>query len=94
MADREVHDRPERSRYEITVDDRVVGIATYDDVGQTRIFVHTEVERSMRGRGVSAELIRAALDDVRSSGRHVIAQCPTVAQFIDTNPEYADLLVA
>ncbi len=93
MAVREVHDNPTRSRYEITVDGKLAGIAEYDTVGTTVTFTHTEVDRSTRERGLGAELVRAALDDVRRSGRTVVAQCPFVSKFIKEHPEYADLLV-
>ena len=93
MAVREVRDNPERSRYEITVDGKVAGVAEYDTAGTTLTFTHTEVDRSTRERGLGADLVRAALDDVRASGRTVIAQCPFVTSFIKEHPEYADLLV-
>jgi hypothetical protein len=48
----------------------------------------------MRNRGLGAELVRGALDDVRRNGRTVVPQCWFVAQFIDEHPEYADLLAA
>jgi hypothetical protein len=92
MAEVEVHDRPERSRYEITVDGRLAGFADYHTSGDTVVFRHTEIDDAMQGRGLANQLILAALDDVRSSGRTVVARCPYVAEFIDEHPEYADLL--
>jgi uncharacterized protein len=81
-----------RSRYEITVDGRVVGFAEYARNGDTVAFPHTEIEPSMRNRGLAAELVRGALDDVRARGNTAVAQCWYVAEFIDQHPEYADLL--
>jgi predicted GNAT family acetyltransferase len=46
----------------------------------------------MRGRGLGAELVRGALDDVRTSGGRIVARCWYVAQFIDEHPEYGDLV--
>ena len=37
------------------------------------------------------QLVQFALDDVRSTGRRVEPRCWYVAEFIATNPEYADL---
>ena len=82
----------QRSRYEITVDGRVVGFAEYSRHGDSVIFPHTEIEPSMRNRGLGAELVRGALDDVRAKGSTVVAQCWYVAEFIDQHTEYADLL--
>ena len=39
-------------------------------------------------------LVQGALDDVRSSGRSVVARCWFVDQFLDANPDYADLRAA
>jgi uncharacterized protein len=82
----------ERSRYEISLDGRVVGFADYRRHGDTVVFTHTVIERSMREQGLGAELVRHALDDVRAAGGSVIPQCWYVAQFIDEHREYADLL--
>jgi predicted GNAT family acetyltransferase len=88
----EVRHNGPRSRYEITVDGRVVGFAEYSTHGDTVVFPHTEIEPSMRNRGLGAELVRDALDDVRARGGTVVAQCWYVAEFIDQHTEYADLL--
>ena len=84
----------ESSRYEIVVDGRVVGIADYRADGGAVVFPHTEIDPSMRGRGLAAELVRHALDDVRSTGASVVPLCWYVAQFIDEHPEYQDLVAA
>lgn len=89
-----VRDNPQQGRYEILDGGQVVGIADYRVVGDRVLFPHTEVEPSRRGQGVGAVLVRGALDDVRRQGRSVVAQCWYVAQFIDENPGYADLVAA
>ncbi len=88
----EVRNNARSSRYEIGLDDRLVGFADYRACGDTVVFPHTEIEPSMRSRGLGAELVRRALDDVRARGGTVVAQCWYVAEFIDDHPEYADLL--
>jgi uncharacterized protein len=90
----EVRNDTERSRYELVDGGRVVGIADYVARGDTVVMPHTEIDASMRGRGMGDVLVRAALDDIRSSGRTVIAQCWFVADFIDSNPDYAGILAA
>jgi hypothetical protein len=83
----------DRSRYELYVDGELAGIADYRvaDDGVV-VFPHTEIDRARRGAGLGAELVRAALDDVRIQGGTVDARCWYVARFIDENPEYRDLL--
>ncbi|HMG26751.1 MAG TPA: N-acetyltransferase [Acidimicrobiia bacterium] len=46
----------------------------------------------MRGQGLSAELVRRALDDVRAAGGSDVPQSGYVAQFIDEHAGYADLV--
>ena len=85
----------ERSRYELLVDGEVVGVADYhvDHVdGDRWIFPHTVIAPERRGQGLGAELVRAALDDVRRAGGTVVPRCWYVADFIDAHPDYADLL--
>jgi predicted GNAT family acetyltransferase len=88
----EVRHEPEKSRYEILGDGRVVGIAEYADRGDVLVFHHTQIDGALRGNGLGAELVKAALDDVRARGRTVVATCWFVAKFLDHHPEYADLL--
>jgi uncharacterized protein len=87
------HDR-ERSRYELTVDGTVNAFAEYIERGDITVFHHTVTNAAMRGRGLAAIVVRAALDDTRARGRMVDPQCWYVAQFIDAHPEYADLLAS
>jgi uncharacterized protein len=91
MATTVQHNRA-RSRYEILVDDRLVGLADYQQEDDAVVFPHTEIEWSMRGQGLGAELVRYALDDVRRTGGKVVAHCWYVAEFIAEHPEYKDLL--
>ena len=92
MADAVVRNE-ELSRYEITVGGRLAGVADFRvSPDGTVILPHTQIETGMQGRGLGARLVRAALDDLRSAGRRVDPQCWYVAQFIDENPSYKDLL--
>jgi predicted GNAT family acetyltransferase len=90
----EVHDAPDRSRYEVTVDGTLAGFAEYRDRGTIRTFTHTEVFDAYEGKGVGALLARQALDDVRAAGRTVIPRCPFIRAWIDHHPDYADLVVS
>jgi len=90
----DVRNNEAESRYEIFVDGELRGFADYRDNGDAIVFPHTVIEQRYRGNGLGAELVRAALDDVRGRGRPVVARCWYVAEFIDEHPEYQDLLAA
>jgi uncharacterized protein len=79
-------------RYELRVDDVLVGIADFKDEGDRIVFPHTEIDPSRRGTGLGAVLVRAALDDVRGRDAKVVPACWYVADFIRDNPEYGDLV--
>lgn len=90
----EVVNHPESSRYVLLVDGEARGIADYRIDGDTITFPHTLIEPGSRGRGLGERLVSAALEDVRPTGRQVVPLCWYVAEFIERNPDYADLLEA
>lgn len=78
-------------RFELAVEGHIA--ATYYQIDNSVItFVHTEVPPELGGKGIGSKLIRGALDQVRSEGLKVVAQCPFVKAYIDKHGEYADLL--
>ncbi len=87
-----VHDAPEAERYEIRDGDRVLGLAAYQHRGDQVVFTHTEVDPQAEGSGLGGRLVRAALDDVRAKGLHVVPRCSFVRGWIERHPEYGDLV--
>ena len=81
------------SRYELVEDGVVIGIADYREGDGVVELPHTVIDPKRRGEGLGAVLVRAALDDIRPTGRTVVPTCWYVAEFIDGHPEYADLVV-
>ncbi|MGD9622155.1 MAG: GNAT family N-acetyltransferase [Mycolicibacterium sp.] len=82
----------ESGRFSISVDGRLVGFAQFVDRDGQRIFSHTEVIVAFQGRGLATILVRHALEATRDAGLKVVPRCWMVAEFIDKNPEFADLL--
>src|SRR3954451_14861558 len=64
----DVKDNKDQSRYEISVDGEMVGIADYFITGDSVVFPHTVINPARRGQGLAAQLVQAALDDVRKAG--------------------------
>jgi predicted GNAT family acetyltransferase len=89
-----VVDRPDRSRYEIDVDGRLVGLLSYRLAGGMITHRHTEIDPSVGGRGLGSALVRFALDDARARGLTVKPQCPFVAAFIVRHPQYEGLVAS
>jgi predicted GNAT family acetyltransferase len=80
--------------YEITLDGAVAGHAFIELHGHTVVFTHTEIDPAYEGHGLGGQLARAALDDVRARGEHVIARCPFIKAWIEKHPDYQDLLTS
>ena len=87
-----VRDNETASRFELVVDGELIGVADYRVRGDRVVLPHTEIVRHLRGRGYGDVLVQGVLDRIRPTGRKVVPTCWFVAQFIDANPEYRDLL--
>ena len=82
----------EQRRFEL---DTSAGVAIADyrlSPGVMTIF-HTEVPVPMRGRGIGCRLVKGALKEVRKLGLKVVPQCWFVREFIDRNPDFAELVL-
>jgi len=64
---------------------------TKEDGGRV-IFDHTFVPQELRGRGVGAALVRAALEEGRQRSWKIVPQCWFVAEYIERNREFSDLV--
>lgn len=78
-------------RFELTAEGHLA--ATYYKISDGVItFIHTEVPPELGGKGIGSQLVKGALDQVRSEGLKVVAECPFVKAYIDKHADYADLL--
>jgi predicted GNAT family acetyltransferase len=89
-----VRHEPERNRYVLSVEGRSVSVADYVDRGDVLVMNHTETAPAHGGKGYAKRLVTHALDDVRRRGLKVVPSCWYVAQVIDEEPQYADLVAA
>ena len=92
--DAQVVDVPEKGRFEVRLDDRVVGLASYHVDGGTMTLPHTEVDPSVGGRGIGTVLVAGVLDAARERGLHVLPYCSFVRHYIEQHPETVDLVAA
>lgn len=87
----EVRHNAAQSRYELDSENGVA-IAVYREQGDRAIFTHTEVPRADEGKGIASRLVRAALDDTRRRGFHIVPACSFVVAFVRRHPEYGEAL--
>ncbi len=65
----------------------------YTVAGHVLALVHTEIPESMRGSGVASTLAKAGFDYAREHHMKVDVVCPFVAAFLESHPEYSDLVL-
>jgi len=87
-----VREARQRHRFEVLVDDEVVGFAVYHEEDGRVALPHTEVAPAHQGHGLATRLVRATLDAVRERDQMVLPYCPFVSAFIAGNPYYLDLV--
>lgn len=84
------HDR-EGTRFVATVEGQDC-VALYRVYGKVMMLTHTGVPKSLRGRGIAAVLVRAALDHARERGLKVRPDCSYAEDYMRRHPETLDLL--
>ncbi|MBS1892574.1 MAG: N-acetyltransferase [Actinobacteria bacterium] len=92
MAEPEVVDDKEQSRYEVHLDGETVAIADYVKAPDSVSFTHTETFMAHRGQGLAGRMIDRALRDARSEGLAVVPFCSFVSDYIGQHEEFRGLV--
>ncbi len=66
---------------------------TYTVAGSRVIIDHTQVDYSLRGKGIGAKLVRAAVEWARQENVKLMPLCPYAKSVFDKTPDYSDVLV-
>ncbi len=85
-------DNTEKKQYEFHIDGHVPRIE-YIKAKDKIYLTHTEVPRGMEGKGIGAELVRQALEDIKKKGLTLVPLCPFVALYIKRHPEWRELVL-
>ena len=84
-----VRNNSDALRYELVIDDDVVGGIDYRRSHDAVVLIHTEVSPALAGRGLGGQLVAGALEDIRAQGLRVVAVCPFVRAYLRDHPETA-----
>lgn len=87
----EVRHNEAKSRFEVDLGGQPA-VADYARMDDRVSFHHTAVPHQHRRKGIAAKLVATALEWAREEGLKVRPQCWYVAEFIEKNPEYGDLV--
>ena len=86
-----VQHNKEASRFEATVDGHLC-VCQYRVYGKVMMLTHTGVPQPLRGRGIAAQLVQAALAHARSRGLKVRPDCSYAESYMQRHPATLDLL--
>jgi uncharacterized protein len=89
----DIHHNTTTSRFEVTVEGHLC-VCQYRVVGKVMMLTHTGVPAALRGRGIAALLVQAALDHARAKGLKVRPDCSYAEVYMQRHPETLDLLLA
>ena len=70
-----------------------VAYLQYNITGHVLELLHTEIPDSMRGCGVASTLSKTALDWARANNMKIDVVCPFVDGYLQSHPEYSDLVL-
>jgi predicted GNAT family acetyltransferase len=87
-----VIDNSVRDRFEVLVDDEVIGWQPYRRYRNHIVLMGTEIDPRWRGRGVSSGLIDGVLELIGSAGHTVVPRCKLTGDYIFRHPQYRDLV--
>lgn len=91
MPQYEIHHDPVAHRFTTTVDGIEAEVDYHYD-GDVLVINHTGVPREIGGRGIAAELVRAAFEFARGAGMKVRPSCSYAAAWVQRHRQYADLV--
>ncbi len=82
----------EHGRWIAALGPEAIAELSYRFVGGRVVLLTAWVDPAYRKNRVATELVSRVLDEIRESGKKITVICPVVGEFIDRNPEYADLI--
>jgi predicted GNAT family acetyltransferase len=86
-----VRDNPALSRFEMETE-AGTAVALYRASPGLLTLYHTEVPPALRGRGLASRLVEGVLHHARARGLKVAPRCGFVRHYLETHPEFQDLL--
>jgi predicted GNAT family acetyltransferase len=79
------------ARFELPVQGQL-SFAKYHLIDGVMWLTHTETPPALRGHGLAAQVVRAALEHARERGLKVRPACSYVRTYLRRHPEWQDLL--
>lgn len=89
----ELRRNDQAGRYELVdADGKVLALTEFEVDDDHVVMPHTESDPAYKGQGLAGQVVKFALDDIRASGRTVVATCEYVQHYLESHDEYHDLV--
>lgn len=88
----EIVNNKKQFRFELPLEDGEYAELDYRWLKGSMVLMHTVVPASARGKGLGGILVKYVLDYARTQHLKIIVYCPFVTKYLETHPEYNDLL--
>lgn len=88
----ELHQDIEGKKYYVKVEDKLAYV-DYIQAAERIFLTHTEVPKTLEGKGVGSELVRLVLEDIKKNDWTLVPLCPFIASYIKRHPEYKSLVL-
>jgi hypothetical protein len=89
----EVHDNPERHRFEMVEQGQIV-FADYRRDGRLLFIDHVEAPVSLRGTGAAGRFMEGLVTVARAEGSRIVPICSYAVAWLRRHPEFAADVVA
>lgn len=86
-----ISDNKEKSRFEATIAGKTAFI-DYTRKEDVLHFTHTEVPKSLEGKGIGSALVKQALQAAKNEDKKVISYCSFINGYIERHPELEEYL--
>ena len=82
-----------RGAFFIEKDGEWIAELSYTREGQRKLIIdHTEVDQSLRGRGIARKMVETAVKFARRDNLLIKATCPYAKKVLESSEEYEDIL--
>lgn len=93
MEDYTLIDNREKKQYEFHIDGYTPKIEYIKSETGEIYLTHTEVPVALEGKVIGSQLIKKALEDIKTQGLRLVPLCPFVAGYIQKNPEWRSIVM-
>ncbi len=82
----------DKKRFEMEVDGHIAFIEYILTNDNIMFLTHTEVPKSLGGKGIGTNIVEKALNHIKENGYTLAPLCPFVAKYLVKNPEWQSIL--